>query len=353
MKAHADRLWQQLHTDGLVKTVQAPAGLSTDVATPWYINLMLGLSSCVGGVFLMYFCMSFIDRSMYEARILLVVGLVLVAVACAIYQMIRRTGMADFGQYFALTLSLAGQGMLRYWLVSTYGANGVGSLFAMAAFELVLIVLAPNFSHRVLSTFLLLLTLDLGCRTLLGASPVLPICTGLVALLWLDESNWQVRLRQAFLPMAVGLTLSLLWLALIVQGDGHRSALGDGLSGWLYLLDPIVVGLIFVALVAQLSARLSLARRCAALGCGLTLAIFGGWVIGLVLGAMLLLLGFARGRRELTATGIVATLGYLSWFYYSLQWTLLTKSIGLMLSGGLLLLAYVALCRVHTETKHA
>jgi len=363
MKAHTDamgpsRIWQQLRAEGWVETDQAPALLPGEAPPPWYVRLMLGICGWLGGLFLLLFFGFFLIEQLGDGdSALLVVGLILVGLACVIY---RRIGRHDLGQQFALALSLAGQGMLGFWLFATYGATVAWPMFCIALFQLLLVALMPNFLHRLISTFFSLLALHVGCLMWLGPSPVLPICTGLVALFWLDESQWQIRLREAFLPIAAGLTLALVCLAftsiwlpyslLIQVGNGHRyDGFGDSLYRWLYLLDPIVVGLIFLMLVAQLAGKLSLALRGAALLGGLALAILGGWTIGLVLGAMLMLLGFARGRPLLTALGVAASLCYLSWFYYTLELTLLTKAVSLMVIGGLLLLAYFALRRVSTE----
>jgi uncharacterized membrane protein len=52
-----------------------------------------------------------------------------------------------------------------------------------------------------------------------------------------------------------------------------------------------------------------------------------------VLSLVVVLLGFASGSRALFGFGIVAMLSYLSYFYYSLQLTLLMKSMALAGTG--------------------
>ncbi|WP_161539913.1 DUF4401 domain-containing protein [Glaciimonas sp. PCH181] len=358
-------LWQQLHADGYVDAEHAPPSVIEAAASPWYVRVMLGICGGVGALFLLaFFSIFLVDHLMREDATLITAGLILVGCAALIYRLSTKGAAQDLRQQFALALSLAGQGMAGFWLFATYGGNVAWPFFGIALCQLLLIVLVPNFLHRVLSTVFSLLALHIGCLMLLGPSPALPICAGLAALFWLDESNLQRRLPQAFLPIAVGLTLALLSLALtsvwfpysllVEVGADHRSdGLGDSLYRWLYLLDPVVVGLIFLSLVLQLTSSLTFGRRCAALVVALILAVLGGWVIGLVLGAMLMLLGFARGRHMLTSLGIVASLGYLSWFYYALEWTLLIKSIGLMLLGAALLSGYFILGRLSTEIKHA
>lgn len=354
------RLWQQLHAEGQVATNETPTWLYPEPSAPWFIRLMLGVCGWLGGLFLMAFCGFFlIAQLQHKDGVLLGVGLVLIGMACSI----NRIGHTELWQQLALALSLAGQGMAGFWLFATYGVDVAWPLFCIALVQCLLFVLNPDFLHRLLCTIFSVLTLHMGFVMWLGPSPILPICAALVALLWLDESYWLMRLRHTFLPIAVGLTVALLCLGLtsvwfpawlLTQvADGHRNdGLGDSLYRWLYLLDPAIVGIVFFELVVRLSSTLSVAWRRVALTCGLAFAILGVWVVGLVLGGMLILLGFARGRRWLIALGIVASLCYLSWFYYSLDFTLLVKSIGLMVTGGLLLLGYFSLSRLPAEMKN-
>ena len=53
---------------------------------------------------------------------------------------------------------------------------------------------------------------------------------------------------------------------------------------------------------------------------------------------LILLLGYSNGNRILSGLGVVALLGYLSFYYYSLEATLLHKS-ALMAATGCALLA--------------
>jgi hypothetical protein len=59
---------------------------------------------------------------------------------------------------------------------------------------------------------------------------------------------------------------------------------------------------------------------------------------GLAPATLILLLGYGNGNRVLAGLGVAALLGYLSFYYYSLEATLLYKSV-LMVTTGLALLA--------------
>ena len=59
----------------------------------------------------------------------------------------------------------------------------------------------------------------------------------------------------------------------------------------------------------------------------------------------MLVVGYAHGNRTLAGFAIAALLGYLSVFYYLLEYTLLVKSVLLMSTGIALLGAYALLRR--------
>jgi uncharacterized membrane protein len=62
-------------------------------------------------------------------------------------------------------------------------------------------------------------------------------------------------------------------------------------------------------------------------------------------------IGFANGNRILAGLGILALLGYLSHYYYSLQLTLLEKSGVLASTGIALLAAWLLVHRYWPESK--
>jgi uncharacterized membrane protein len=81
---------------------------------------------------------------------------------------------------------------------------------------------------------------------------------------------------------------------------------------------------------------------------GAAAALFGLLALpapGLASAMLVLLLGFAAGSRLLAALGILALLGFVGHYYYSLHATLLEKSGLLALTGLVLLAAYAALRR--------
>jgi uncharacterized membrane protein/uncharacterized membrane-anchored protein len=80
-----------------------------------------------------------------------------------------------------------------------------------------------------------------------------------------------------------------------------------------------------------------------------------GWVgaPGISLALLWLLFGHSLRRRSLIVFGVAAMLGYLGRFYYLLDISLLQKSWLLGLTGGWLLLAWLALRKMRAADRHA
>ncbi|MFC5475123.1 DUF4401 domain-containing protein [Paraherbaspirillum soli] len=344
-KTTAPEIWRQLQAAGLVKPGQTPSWPPQTVPTPWYVRLMLGVCGWLGGMFLLAFIGALLFDALRDDG-WMIVGLLLIAAAFVIYRLTQH----DLGEQFALALSMAGQGAIGIWLFTSHATDTATALFGIALMQVLLASLMPHFLHRLLSTMFAILALHFGLNVSLKASPMLAVSAWLMAVLWLYESTSQLHLRTGFLPLAMGVTLALLVIVApafethyFLRQNGDLRALGWGQRD---LINPLVLALIFLWTVARLTQGVPIPRRIAALAAASLFALVGWWAAGLVVGMLLLLLGFTRGRRALTGLGIAASLAYLSWFYYSLEWTLLIKAVSLMATGGLLLLAYFGMRRV-------
>jgi uncharacterized membrane protein len=104
-----------------------------------------------------------------------------------------------------------------------------------------------------------------------------------------------------------------------------------------------------VGLLRREGVGLASGRGCLALGAALVVAAASLKAPGLGPAAAMLVIGYANGNRVLAGLGIVALLGYLSHYYYSLQLTLLEKSALLAATGLTLLAARFLLRRIWTE----
>ena len=74
---------------------------------------------------------------------------------------------------------------------------------------------------------------------------------------------------------------------------------------------------------------------------------------GLIAALFTLVLGFHRGNKLLISISFVFLAGFLFFFYYNMEMTLLNKSFILMGSGALLIALSIVANRLNVEVKHA
>ena len=118
---------------------------------------------------------------------------------------------------------------------------------------------------------------------------------------------------------------------------------------WLFWAGAAASGAVLVAAIALLLRRegvpLASGPGRLALAAALIVAVASLKAPGLGPVLSILVIGFANGNRVLAGVGVIALLGYLSHYYYSMQTTLLEKSALLAATGAALLLARLALHR--------
>jgi hypothetical protein len=269
----------------------------------------------------------------------------------------------DFAEQFGLAVSLVGQVLLIVGLAQLMKLDDPAFYLAVAAVEAGLALLVPNFLHRVLAASGAAVALALAINQMSLHGLVAPLlCVGL-ALVWLDPRLW-ARRGALWRPIGYGLALALL-LVETVRLFGAESWVSGagGKAGWLALYAPLLGRSLTAALLVWVAILLGRREGLAPAGPGLLAAAGGAGLLGLLSlaapglasASLVLLIGFAAGNRILAALGIVALLGFVAHFYYSLQSSLLTKSAILAATGLCLLAAHVALARrgVPSETGHA
>ncbi|MBI1942328.1 MAG: DUF4401 domain-containing protein [Betaproteobacteria bacterium] len=339
-----EALWERLRDGALVEGALPERG---EARSPWFVRAMLGFSGWIGALFLFMFVGAFFTFAMENAFAAIGIG----AGACAAAALLFRSGRkGDFSAQFAFAVSLAGQGLMLYGLGKWFGKEIWLTALAMAAVQAALFALVPNFLHRVWAAWtgaaaLAFVLSDLRLYTL---AP--PLVTAAFVWAWIREFDFGARAAQlraagyglALASMQVTLMHGDLWVRWFVGRDSGP------LGGWIgYWLGAALSAAVLVWAVLAL-----LRREGVALGSGPgRIALAGAALLGLASlkasgvgpAAALLVVGYANGNRVLAGLGIVALLGYLSHYYYSLQATLLEKSAILAATGVALLVARAAL----------
>jgi len=355
-----EALWRKLIEAGYVQGEPPAAG---DARAPWYVRLMLGIAGWIGAMFLLSFVGAGFAFVMRSSGAMFLVG----AGACfAAVMIFRAAPKSDFVAQFGLAVSLAGQALLVGGAAQWFERSTTGLALYIALQQALLFVLVPNFVHRLWASWSGTLA---GTYAVIDAGlfPLAPALTT-AAFLWVSLREFRLARHGALVRAATyGLALAAVQTAIL---HGHLIAglfpgrvldgLGLGEPGvWLGRLAS--VGVLLWAVVELLRREgLSLKSGQGRVG------VAGALILGLATlkapgigpAAAILIVGYANGDRVLAGLGIFALLGYLSHYYYSLQATLLEKSMLLMAAGAALLLARLAMrhwwpAAPHTEADHA
>lgn len=331
------KLWARLKAANLVAG-DLPA---TATASLWFVRVMQDVGGWIAALFLLGFVgigLSFIIQSPGTAFF---VG----AIACAVAGgLLRSNSDNDFTAQFGMALSLAGQGLVLFSLSVGFHAKTSMVALCMGLFQAILFVAIPNYPHRVLMAW------AVGCAATFALMDghLLACAPGLLSVAcawaWLNEfryAQYATMLRAA----GYGLTLAVMTAMVMVTSQDHSGILHTGYqpsgSEFPVWTGAGVSGLALLWAVYQLLLRENVKPVS---GAGMRLLAATGILSlatlkapGLAPATLILLLGFSNGNRVLFGLGVTSLLGYLSFYYYSLDITLLQKS-ELMATAGIVLL---------------
>jgi hypothetical protein len=345
----ATLLWAQLRQVGLVEG--EPPG-AREAESPWFVRAMLGIAGWIGAMFLLGFVGAAFTIVMKSAFAGLVVGALLCAAATFIF---RARPDGDFIGQFALAVGIAGQALIGVGLGRFFGSEVSLTALLFGATEVALFLLVPNFLHRVISAAAAAGALVIAFGVL-GFHPYAqPIVFAAYAWAWLNEFRFPERSAQVR-ALGYGLTLLVIvdlaigsggefWRS-VGMGRGNTEVLGGACGYW---IGAALVGTVAIRTVWKLLVRQGIAPTegpgLAAL-CGAALvALISLKAPGLGVTVTIVLLGFANSNRVLTGFGILSLIAYWSYYYYSLEITLLQKSTLLFCAGVALLAARMVVVR--------
>jgi uncharacterized protein DUF4401 len=347
-------LWARLEKARLVEGNLPEAG---EASSPWFIRVMLGFAGWLGALFLLGFVGAAFAFVFRNASAAVFVGAGACAAAVAIF---RSAPKSDFMAQFGLAVSFAGQALLLYGMSQWFREFGPRQFaWCFLLQEAALFVLVPNFLHRVIcalggSLAAIWLIMDAG---LIAFAPA--AITAAFLAVWLSEFRLEragplLRAGGYGIALAAMLTEIVhggLWFGWLLR-TGHAQPLDGAAVEW---LGRGASALVLVAAVVALLRREGLALSSPQGRVGLAAALILGAASfkapGVGPAAAVLIVGYANGNRVLAGLGIVALLGYLSHYYYSLDTTLLYKSGLLAATGAALLAARFVMQRWWQEEK--
>lgn len=340
-------LWERLRESALVEGEAPPPDPHE---APWFVRAMLGFAGWLGALFLIAFVSALFSDVFESSTVAILVGSALCAAMVPLFRLFPRGG---FAAQFGFAVSVAGQILILIGLANIFDHSSISWVaLPMALVQALLFFLVPNFLHRVwtAATGTLALAVALDGWGLDPYSPAL--ATLALAGLWLEELDHPLR-GSMIRAAGYGLTLTAL-ITTLVRGHfgfaemivGDDGPLGGEMS---VRIGGLLAGAVLLWAVARLLRREGVAWDSGpgrvALASAAVVAAASLEAPGLAPPIVVLLLGFANGNRSLTGLGVVSLLAYLSYYYYSLEATLLEKSVLLIALGAALLLARWALHR--------
>lgn len=349
MSASAEALWALLARAGLVSG-EMPA--AQNAAAPWYVRVMLCFAGFLAAAFLLGFIAVGAPFLIENRTAASATGLALVAAAYALF---RAAPRSDFGAMFALAVSFAGQALFIFGFLALFDHGaGAGTWLAIAAVELALALVMPNFIHRLISAY------GAGVASVyalmsLGAGACAAGLAGVIAFLWLNEARL-ARLHAVLVPVAYGLTLAFIHIeALPFGGEWMAVPAVQDVARWgAAWMGEALASAALLATVITLLKRAGVAwydkRAVPAIGACAAIGLASLEAPGIAGGLMIVLLGYANGNRVLAGLGVAGLVFYVAGYYYLLELTLMHKSGVLAASGAVLLAArWILLERVLKE----
>jgi len=309
---------------------------------PWYIRCLLGFAGWVSALLLFVFVGFVLMDTIFDSTNL--VALLLGFVCCAIAFAIFRSAKSQvFRAQLALAFNLCGQlllgvGLYNFWDELSPSSASSFERLCLSIFLLQggLTFLMPNFTSRVLSSWFAMAALYLVLANNGLNALFLPIVALLFIGLWMNDHRWK-RQKTHWEAIGFGLVMSLLmgsnYALWLLDEFADFNGTRDGLQQH-YLLGTAILTLCLCYLINAIRGQYQIVLP-SKLGLGLVLvavvlSVLSYFIQGASAGFLLIIVGFLKQRRLMLAIGILSLLGFVSWYYYSLSWTLLYKSILLM-----------------------
>jgi len=341
---NSEKLWKRLQESELVKG--APPICEAD-DNPWYLKAMQGFAGWIAAFFLLGFLATFFSWifSRDNAFLLLTMGLTGNGIA---YILFRSENRNEFVHQLGLVFNLCGQLLVAWGLYEALHSIDANYFFTLFVYQSLLVFLLADYSSRLATTWFALIAL-FACFAKIG---LFNLSTALVSLLfvlvWSIDHRW-LKQKSLWEPIGYGLSLSLLQFnGQLLFGEGDRWWFRTGNVHWFndysfWLSEFILAGLfifIIYALVKRYAISIKSKQGAIVIAAGLLLLALGYFVNGTSAAILLLLIGFIKQRKILFSLGIIALLGFISWYYYHLGLTLYTKSIILLSFGTVFFLLF-------------
>ena len=354
----------------------------THDSTPWFLQVFLGISGLVAGILLVAFLALLLFTSYDESAISLVLGAILIIAGVVMFNVApskrplakaslskeppngtaikaASSNQNTFLTSLAFSLSIAGQVFVAIGLAmaETYEPLMAGLMMLL---QLALLALIPNFLHRLFSSFFALSCL----MWLLSYYHAPEVSAGLLALITSvcllqryelasfapAKRSYTVLMLSQIMGYASAFMLLVISVYFISAEYGHDIVrYSEDYDSFYFYHYPLAQGLLLLA--SLYTAHLILRRYQMTLWspAGLVIittitvmAVISVYVSGLLAASLVIVIALANAQRILAALGVSALVGYVFWYYYQLDTSLLVKSASMLaVATGLLLIRWL------------
>lgn len=324
----------------------------SEARSPWFISLLFGFSGVFASLFFIGFLTLILDNTglLDSTLALFIIGAILSVSGGFLFYNARLRHSA-FWNSLAFAVTLAGQGYIAYALLASEITEPL-SIVLLFLVQLLMTVVIPNFVYRLLSA-----TLALVCLLyLLNYYHLSEVSLGLLALIT-SVTHLQRYTLAVFIPRkwrmnaleimsAMGYASAYVLLSISVyfiaaeygnsfDSDGKAFSYNYYLAQGLLTLASLYAA--YLILKRYHSKLLSTAGLLISAAIVL-LGIMSIYVSGLLATSLIIIIATANSQRVLLGLSVIALVGYIFWYYYQLDTSLLVKSVSLFVIGIALLL---------------
>ncbi|WP_296237321.1 DUF4401 domain-containing protein [Psychrobacter sp. UBA5136] len=348
-----------LQQQGLIDTQNVSDKLLNNAASaarsPWFISLLFGMSGILASLFFIGFLTLLLDSTglLDSTLAVFIIGALLSIIGgCLLYN--ARIRHSPFWSSLAFAITLAGQGYIAYALLASEMAEPLNILLLLLV-QLFMTVVMPNFIYRLLSATLALVCLfylliyyhlsevSLGLLALITSVAHLQRYT-LAAFI---SHKWRARFFD--ISRAIGYASAYILLLVSVyfiaaeygNSFDNLNSYGEAFSYNYYLAQGLLtLASLYAAYLILKRYHIKLLPTAGLLisAAIIILGVASIYVSGLLATSLIIIIATANSQRVLLGLGIIALVGYIFWYYYQLDTSLLLKSASMLVIAIALLL---------------
>ena len=340
--------------------------------SPWFISLLFGMSGILASLFFIGFLTLLLDNTglLDSTLAVFIIGGILSVIGGFLFYN-ARIRHSPFWNSLAFAITLAGQGYIAYALLASEIAEPLNIMLLLLV-QLLMTVAIPNFIYRLLSA-----TLALSCLFyLLNYYHLSEVSLGLLALITSVTHLQRYRLA-AFIPTkwrmnaleitnAIGYASAYVLLSISVYfiaaeyGNSFANfnsldSYGEAFSYNYYLAQGLLtLASLYAAYLILKRYHIKLLSAAGLLisAAIVLLGIMSIYVSGLLATSLIIIIATANSQRVLLGLSVIALVGYIFWYYYQLDTSLLVKSVSLFVIGiALLLLRWLLIKSYFAQIK--